>query len=51
MLQSKPICPICQCICKDDDDKHRHIEEKHDNLAGKNTELLEKTDGKEVLHG
>jgi hypothetical protein len=51
MIIKKPICPICHCICADEDDKHRHLEEKHDNLAGNDTELLEHVSGKELLNG
>lgn len=47
----KQLCPICKCICANVDDKNRHIEEKHDNVDGKDTELLEKTSGKELLNG
>lgn len=50
MLESR-VCPICKMICANVDDKHRHIEEKHDNIIGENTELLEKTEGKETLNG
>lgn len=51
MLESKILCPICKCICANVDDKNRHLEEKHDNVAGQNQELMEKTADKEVLNG
>jgi hypothetical protein len=50
MIIKKPICPICKCICADDDDKHRHLEEKHNNLNGEDTELMENLCGKEILY-
>ncbi len=51
MLKSKPICPICKCICKDTDDMHRHLEEKHNNMAGIDEELLETVKNRELLNG
>lgn len=51
MLKSKPLCPICKCICKDEDDKHRHLEEKHNNMAGIDEELLETVKNRELLNG
>jgi len=51
MLKKKPLCPICKCICKDEDDRHRHLEEKHNNMVGPDIELMEQTEGKEALNG
>jgi uncharacterized C2H2 Zn-finger protein len=42
-------CPICKSSYKKGDDLHRHLEEAHDNIAGRDEELMEKTSGKEVL--
>jgi uncharacterized C2H2 Zn-finger protein len=44
-------CPVCKRICLSEDDRHRHLEEKHNNLIGQDEELLEKTSGKEILNG
>lgn len=49
MLQKKPLCPICKCICASEDDRNRHLEEKHNNMAGIDEELLEKVKGRELL--
>lgn len=50
LKRGKPICPICKCICKDEDDRHRHIEEKHNDVAGPDFALMEQTSGKELLN-
>ncbi len=44
-------CPICKKDFDDDDDKHRHIEESHNNVSQKDVELMEKTVGKEIING
>lgn len=46
---TKSMCPICGVICVGEEERHRHIEEKHDGVAGKDEELLEKTSNKELL--
>lgn len=49
--KSRECCPICHCTCYGRDKLHRHMEEKHDNMRGGDTELMEKTSGKESLNG
>lgn len=51
MLESKILCPICKRPCAGAKDKHRHMEEAHSGVTGKDQELMEKTTGKEILHG
>jgi len=46
---TKSMCPVCGILCMGEEKLHRHIEEKHDSVAGKDTELIEKTSGKELL--
>ena len=48
--ENKSMCPVCRCICIGEEKLHRHIEEKHNNMSGGDTELMEKTSGKEVLN-
>lgn len=43
-------CPICKCECVGEEEKHRHMEEMHDNLNSRDQELMEKTSGKELLN-
>jgi hypothetical protein len=50
MFEPVIFCPICKCVCADTNAKHRHIEEKHDNVAGQNQELMERTANKELLN-
>jgi hypothetical protein len=50
MLKKKPLCPICKCICKDENDRHRHLEEQHNDVAGPDMELQENVAGKELLN-
>lgn len=47
--EGKPICPLCKCICKDEQDRHRHLEESHNDVAGPDAALMEKTENKELL--
>lgn len=48
--KSRNMCPVCKCIYIGEERLHRHIEEKHDNLAGSDTELMENISGKELLN-
>lgn len=44
------LCPICKCVCVGEEEKHRHIEEAHNNVMGKDEELMEVTKGREILN-
>jgi len=46
---TKSICPICGIICVGEEEKHRHIEEKHD-IGDKDIKLIEKISDKELLN-
>jgi hypothetical protein len=50
MFEEKTFCPICNCEFVSEERKHRHMEEKHDNLIGADVELMEKTTDKELLN-
>jgi uncharacterized C2H2 Zn-finger protein len=50
-VSASTFCPICKCIFADEDSKHRHIEESHDNLTIADIDLAEmEMEGKILLN-
>lgn len=42
-------CPVCGIDCGSIKKKNQHLEEKHDNMHGPDTNLSEMTEGMELL--